>query len=214
MKFLPMKLLKKNKSITPAGKNPIRSSLCFFPAGQPRTKGGEWRTSTKITSKLHNNMNVDPMNQARRVGGQITYIKGTREGYLKIKSEYSKSFGHFWQKFLTKNLRKEKEMTLRKISAFDVERVKDPIDELADTNDVAILKAKIIEFQNALNGKNRVLHSKKNEVLELKETVMFLRGEVRYCFEEINRLDAFRASQDIRIPKSSHNNFNQNQDGA
>jgi hypothetical protein len=92
-------------------------------------------------------------------------------------------------------------MTLRKISTFDVERVEDPTHELRDINEVVILKAKIIELQDALNGKNQILHSKLNEVLELKETVRFLRGDLKYYFKEINRLDAFKASQDIRIPK-------------
>ena len=104
-------------------------------------------------------------------------------------------------------------MILREISTFDVERVEDSIPELADTNDVAILKAKIIEFQNALKGKNQILHSKINQIVELKREASLLRDEVRYCFEEINRLDAFRAAQNITIPKNSYNNFKQNQDG-
>ena len=133
MKFLPMKLLKKNKSVTPIGKKHNTQHPAFFPPDNPK--------------------------------------------------------------------RKEKEMTLRKISTFDVERVEDPTHELRDINEVVILKVKIIELQNALNGKNQILHSKLNEVLELKETVRFLRGDLKYYFEEINRLDAFRASQDIRIPK-------------
>jgi hypothetical protein len=104
-------------------------------------------------------------------------------------------------------------MNLREISSFDVEWVQDPTPELADANDVAILKAKIIEFQNALKGKNQILHSKINRIVELEREASLLRGEVRYCFEEINRLDTFRAAQNITIPKNSYNNFKQNQHG-
>ena len=54
---------------------------CVFFAGQPTAKGGEWRTSGKITTKLKNNMNLDPTDQCHRLCGHITYIKGTRETY-------------------------------------------------------------------------------------------------------------------------------------
>ena len=96
------------KIATPTGIRPIHSTLCFFSAGQPGIKGGEWRTSTGITPKIHNNMSVDPMNQACHVSGHNPNNKGTWETHLKIIVEYSNSLGCFCQKFLTKKIKKGK----------------------------------------------------------------------------------------------------------
>jgi hypothetical protein len=104
-------------------------------------------------------------------------------------------------------------MTLRVLSTFYAEWVEDSTHEVADIDDLALLKAENIELRNALNEKNQILHSKENRIVELERDVMQLRGEVRYCQKEIYRLDAFKATQDIRIPKHSYNNFKQDQDG-
>ena len=105
-------------------------------------------------------------------------------------------------------------MILSEISNLNVDRVEDPTHELLELNDVAKLKAENFRLKNALNEKNHILHSKEEEIWHLKKTVRHLRGEVRYCFEEINRLDACRAAQSITSFKSSYNNFRQNYDGT
>ncbi len=51
------------KILTPAGKRPIRSTLCFFSAGQQGTQGGEWKKA-KIINRIY-----------KTIKNQIIYIK-------------------------------------------------------------------------------------------------------------------------------------------
>lgn len=92
-------------------------------------------------------------------------------------------------------------MGLRILSTYYAEWVEDSAHELVDINELLALKSENAELRDALIEKSKILHSKENEILELKKTVRFLRGDIKYYLEEIDRLDAFRASQDIRIPK-------------
>ena len=186
---------------TPVEKKQYATSCVFF-AGQPEDKGGRWRISIIITTKLHNYLSVSPTNQVHPSDEHKPYIKGTRNTRLEIKFEQSRNYGHFWQESLTKTIKEEKIMTRREVSTFDDEIVEGPIYDSVYVNELIALKAENIELRNALNEKNRILHSKENRIVELEREVVLLRGEVRYCQNEIYRLDVFRTSQDIRIPKN------------
>lgn len=92
------------KSETPAGKNPICSKMCFFSAGQPRTKGGYCEEEKIINLNLYHYLEFSPKKQASQLGGQNPYIKGTCTTELK-KNYWSEVMGtlgkSFYETFLT-----------------------------------------------------------------------------------------------------------------
>jgi len=84
------------------------------------------------------------------------------------------------------------------------ESVEDTANELADTNDVEILKGKIVELQNIIKEKEYQLQQKDQQIMELKHKVNGLEDTVKYYEEEI--LDSIKRDSDYF--SSMHQNPN------
>jgi len=65
------------------------------------------------------------------------------------------------------------------------ESIEDQADELSDINDVATLKAKIVELQNTIKEKDQQLQQKEELIIGLKQKVNGLKDTIKYYEEEI-----------------------------
>lgn len=92
-----------------------------------------------------------------------------------------------------------------KIESPEPESGEDPTDELVDINDVEILKAKIIELQNAIKEKEFQLQQKDQKIMELEQLVNGFKDTIEYYEEEI--IDSIERSSEYSSSMAKSPNY-------
>ena len=81
---------------------------------------------------------------------------------------------------------------------------KELLPELADIDDVEILRAKIIELRNTIKEQDHQLKLKDSQIDELEQEVKELKDTIKYYEEEIMGFN----EQGSELAASAQNNFN------